>query len=274
MTGCERDILDRDGLIRESWEIYKNFGEKAFVVKPSIPILFFGNCDRYSASDLRVITVGLNPSRIEFPGENRFRRFNGARKVYPSILAGSYYDEYWHALRDYFLEPPNCPYEPWFNSFEPLLAGLDCSYYGKASNTALHTDLCSPLATDSTWNKLPRETQMDLIECGAPLWHSLVGWLSPHLIIVSVARSHLNRVKFPQQDGWSVAHTIERTNPYTVEITKLRLPDGRIANLVFGKAANKPFGTVSNTDKLKIGLAIQKIIVGDGPRVSASGGGI
>src|SRR2546427_8329024 len=139
--------------------------------------------------------------------------------------------------------------------------GLDCSYYGNVPNTALHTDLCSPLATDPTWGKLLTEAQIGLIQCGTSLWHSLVEWLSPDLIIASVARSHLRSISFPQEDGWKVVHTVERTNPYHVELTKLRI-DGKTAGLVFGKAANTPFGTVSNTDKRKIGLALKNYIDG------------
>jgi hypothetical protein len=58
-----------------------------------------------------------------------------------------------------------------------------------------------------------------------------------------------------------VVHTIERTNRYDVELTKLKI-DGKAAALVFGKAANTPFGTVSNIDKRNIGLAIKNHICG------------
>ena len=39
-------------------------------VSPAIPILFFGDLDAYAKSQQRVLTVGLNPSRIEFPAGN------------------------------------------------------------------------------------------------------------------------------------------------------------------------------------------------------------
>src|SRR5690242_1836998 len=120
-------------LVTESWRIYARFENQPFLVKPSIPILFFGDSDRYFGSRLKVITVGLNPSRVEFPDPDRFFRFESARGVYPRILEGAYYDEYVRALNGYFQRPPNHPYEPWFNSFEPLLRGLDCSYYGSAA---------------------------------------------------------------------------------------------------------------------------------------------
>ena len=255
VEGAETN-LQIDDLIQESWQVYTRFVDQPFLVKPSIPILFFGDSERYFSSKLKVITLGLNPSRIEFPDGDRFLRFSSARKVYPRILEGASHDDYLQALNGYFHAPPNHPYEPWFNSFEHLLNGLDCSYFGNAPNTAIHTDLCSPLATNPTWSKLPSEAQTRLIQLGTPLWHSLVEWLSPDLIIASLARSHLRRVSFPQQHGWKVVYTVERANPYRVELTKLKI-DGKTAALVFGKAAQKPFGTVSDVDKNKIGRAIK-----------------
>ncbi len=49
-------------LIEECWRIYKKHKEEDFIVKPSIPILFFGDSEKYFESELKVITVGLNPS--------------------------------------------------------------------------------------------------------------------------------------------------------------------------------------------------------------------
>jgi hypothetical protein len=249
-------------LIRESWQVYTHFEDQPFLVKPSIPILFFGDSNQYFSSELKVITLGLNPSRVEFPQEDRFLRFSKARNIHPRIVEGAFYDEYLQALNGYFHKPANHPYEPWFNSFEHLFRGLDCTYYGNGPNTALHTDLCSPLATDPTWNNLSADVRIGLLEYGSRLWHSLVEWLSPDLIIASVARSHLRKISFPQQDGWRLVYTIERTNPYKVEMTKLNIVDGKVTALVFGRAANTPFGTVSNADKPKIGLAIKDAIYG------------
>jgi hypothetical protein len=57
-----------------------------------------------------------------------------------------------------------------------------------------------------------------------------------------------------------VVHTIPRNNPYKVELIKLKMPDGKITRLVFGKAAQKPFGTVSKIDRHGIGVAIRNHI--------------
>jgi len=254
--------LKIDDIIQKSWQTYAQFEDQSFLVKPSIPILFFGDSKQYFSSEVKVITVGKNPSRFEFPEKDRFFRFSKAHGIYPGIVEGRYYDEYLQAINGYFHTPPNHPYEPWFNSFEHVLAGLDGSYYGNAPNTALHTDLCSPLATNPTWSNLPSEAQQRLLEQGTCLWHSLVEWLSPDLIIASVARSHLGRISFPQRDAWKVVYTVERTNPYNVELAELNLPDGKITRLAFGKAANTPFGTVAKVDKRKIGVALKDHMYG------------
>src|SRR6266404_7100761 len=125
----------RDELIRKSWEIYTRFEDKCYLVKPkgSIPILFFGDSGKYFSSKVKVITLGLNPSKKEFP-DDEFLRFSSAREIYPRILEGACYDEYLSALNGYF-SPTSHPYN-WFNSYEHVLSGLDCSYYGTVSNTA------------------------------------------------------------------------------------------------------------------------------------------
>ena len=58
------------------------------------------------------------------------------------------------------------------------------------------------------------------------------------------------------QGDSKVVHTIARKNPYDIELTKLKIADGKISSLVFGRAAQKPFGTVSNADKRDIGRAL------------------
>ena len=56
-------------LAAASWELYREAVELGIgaLVRPSIPVLFFGDDERYVSSALKVITVGLNPSRLEFP---------------------------------------------------------------------------------------------------------------------------------------------------------------------------------------------------------------
>jgi hypothetical protein len=250
------DQILRD-LIRDSWSIYEEAEGMRCLVRPSVPILFFGDSQSYRESRVKVVTVGLNPSRLEFPDEDRFQRFAAANRVYPSILRGNAYEPYVQALNEYFRQDP---LKNWFDCYEYLLHGLDCSYYGKAPNTAIHTDICSPLPTDPTWKRLPPEEKSLLIRSGRPLWHSLIKWLSPDVIIVSVAREHVDEIRFPSLGQPELVYTVERKNPYIVKLTNLKMENGRVASLAFGQAAQKPFGTVSNVEKSNIGRAIKKYL--------------
>ena len=110
-------------------------------VRPAIPILFFGDLDAYAGSPQRVLTVGLNPSRTEFPPEDPFQRFPLAE-----YSRSEDQQRYLDALSAYFATNP---YSKWFRSFEPLLNGMSASYYDHQTSTALHTDICSPVATEA-----------------------------------------------------------------------------------------------------------------------------
>ena len=240
-------------LAAASWALFREAAENAngILVRPSIPILFFGDDEEYARSPLKVITVGLNPSRLEFPRPHPFLRFPAARQIDPNRPD---VDAHLASLRAYFREQP---YNAWFRpSFEPILGGLSASYYPGAVNTALHTDLCSPLATDPTWSHLGR-TGTGLTAAGAELWHRLVERLAPDVILISVARRYLDLIRFPKLGEWVTVHMIERQNPFTVDALRLEVSPQKPTLLVFGRAANLPFGTVSATDKRRIGAAIE-----------------
>jgi len=243
-------------LAAASWRAYRRADERgvAALVRPSIPILFFGDDERYLASPRRVVTVGLNPSRIEFPEADRFERFPAAREIDPEAPA---LDLYLKALRDYFRERP---YNAWFRpAFEPILNGLGASYYDGATNAALHTDICSPLATDPTWSRL-RAGRGPLSADGIDLWHRLVERLAPDVTLISVARLHLDKIRFAKLDGWQTLHTIQRANPFAVQAIRFRVTPDKPTLLVFGRAANLPFGTVSTRDKRLIGAGVKETL--------------
>ena len=171
-------------------------------VKPAVPILFFGDLDAYRASPLRVLTVGLNPSGHEFPAEEPFRRF--------PLAEGSLVREpsrYLDAMSAYFRTDP---YRRWFSAFEPLLDGMDASYYHGRASTALHTDICSPVATNPTWNNLDKADREALEDAGRPLWHMLLEELRPQIVALSVAKAHLERIKFTPMTNWEVIRAFKR----------------------------------------------------------------
>jgi len=243
-----------DELLTISWQLFDDFNEAA-LVRPSIPITYFGDSHAYARSLVRITTVGLNPSRREFPEADRFLRFPSAR---PSNGNHGARDPGVHreALDSYFR---NRPYMAWFNSYELLLQGIGASYLPNARTSALHTDLCSPLATDPTWNGLSGIQQASLEPGGAHLWHELVVALAPQVIIASVAAHHLAKIAFPKVSEASILTTIERANPFHVYQQRIRVGDTE-SFLVWGRSANRPFGTVSDIDRRRIGNAVSQLL--------------
>lgn len=219
-----------------------------FVVQPAVPVLYFGDEPAYRRSPLKIITVGLNPSLAEFPADNPLMRFPKAAEQGPGPT-------YLEALNEYFRVSA---YTRWFNTFGGLLHGLDAGFLGDQPNVALHTDLRSPVATNPTWSKLPRGVDSELGVVGTPLWHDLVRELQPDIILVSVAKAGLAAIQFEQVDDWHDIHVIPRTRPYRVRAQRVRIAPDATSLLVWGRAAQTPFGTVSYADKLTIGDAIEK----------------
>jgi hypothetical protein len=242
-----------ESLVSEAWRIYNRAGDNPCVVRPSIPILYFGDRDAYLRSPLKVITVGLNPSRCEFPEGDRFARFRQAEHVCPGVLHGRFYEEYLAALNEYF---HLMPYRRWFNAFEPLLNGMEGSYYAGQASTAMHTDLCSPLATDPTWGGLTPKEQGKLRPDGVKLWLQLADYFAPDVILISVAQRHLQELPAPPLTEWETIHTVNRANPYLVRATEVEIVPGKRTTIVFGRAARVPFALVSAAEKREIGQRI------------------
>ena len=219
-----------------------------------MPVLFFGDLDAYLASPLRVVTVGLNPSLREFPSDAPFQRFPlaaGATAENP----GRYLD----ALSAYFSTDP---YAGWFGNFEPLLNGMGTSYYDRATSTALHTDICSPVATDPTWNKLSSPEQGKLVADGGPLWHELLEVLRPNVVVLSVARRHLNRISFDAPEEWLPmcvfdlkADGAPRKRPYRVS-RRRHVVGGRASLFVFCPASQTPVGSISFDQRRELGSTV------------------
>lgn len=226
------------------------------MVRPSVPILYFGDSGAYGSSPLKAITAGLNPSKLEFPIDDPFRRFPALRPVVVHV-DGSL-GAYRAALDDYFRVDP---YDGWFKrSFEELLQGLGASFYDGAENTALHSDLCSPLATDPTWSGLDVSDQAALIGDGNDLWHKLVEHLQPDVVLLSVKRDYLANIRFPLSQEPRPVYTVERARPYVVELSQRRLASGKETWFVYGMAAQTPFGLISGVAQRAAGQAIREVV--------------
>ena len=239
-----------------AWRAFDRVADRSFRVVPAVPILFFGDLDAYLTSPLRVLTVGLNPSRKEFPPDQPFRRFPLAEGNRDREPAG-----YLDAMSAYFCTEP---YSGWFNAFEPLLNGLGSSYYESGASTALHTDICSPVATDPTWNDLDKASQAALQADGRPLWHTLLKELRPHVVAISVAKNHLKSIQFGPRTDWKITHTFElkadgtpRSQPYEIR-TRWYDVCGERSLFAFGTAAVKPFQLLADCQKRKAGQLLLK----------------
>lgn len=215
-----------------------------------------------------MITVGLNPSRLEFPISDPFLRFPEARALSGETLSGADRGAYARAMNDYFRI---APYSAWFRpSFEEVLRGMGASFYGDATSTAVHTDLFSPIATDPTWSRLGSAREA-LRADGVGLWHALVEALEPDVIVASVARGYLDFIEFPWTGPWREIHVVERANPYVVSARGLTVTTGRETTLVFGPAAQKPFGKIGSAEKRRVGATVRALIRADsGPQIGKS----
>lgn len=247
-----------NALIEQAWRDYERYADG--IVQPSIPVLYFGDYERYKQSAVKVVTVGKNPSASEFPSSDRFCRFDKARDVHPAILKGQHYQEYCAALNSYF---QNRPYRPWFDhSYEPVLRGAGWSFYNTGRSVALHTDICTPLATSQPWRKVSQPLKGALETHGQELWHRLIEYLRPDVIIASVAEQHRLKIIPSDLTGWEKIYTLQRTNPYTVRATTVRFESGHQAILIYGRDSVLPFQPVSHTEKERIGAAIRARVEG------------
>ncbi len=157
-------------------EYLEDFNQKKacdFVVKPSIPIVWFGNLEKYRSSKGRIVTVALNPSLQEFPVDAA-PRFN-VNAAMPQELVPT--------LNRYFLDNP---YKKWFGAFEFVLNCLDATYYeanGQLPRTAIHIDIYSAIATNPTWGKLTSDQRQKLSR--TDLFSKLLSVLDPNMIVFS-----------------------------------------------------------------------------------------
>ncbi len=257
--------MSLEKLVEAAWSIYRRYHDQPYFLKDSIPILFFGDLPRYKGSRFKVVTVGLNPSKEEFPRGDSFKRFRGMAKYFPfdgGSVDESFRQDYLSALNDYF--SPETKYDWFDSSYEPVLNGMNCSYYSTDyGNTALHTDYCSPLATGADWGGLTGDQEMTLSKSGSDLWNELVRFLVPDAIIASIRRSLIDQIlrRFPPVTKCSLVMSINRRKnggsrkAYDVLKWNTAL-DGNPTVLVYAKAAQRPFGSVSVSDRREIGRQI------------------
>ena len=95
-------------LLKEALNHYSESCELDFVLKPSLPILYFGDICDYFKSDFKVITAALNPSDAEFKESKNsdlsYVRFPEYKNTTETLYL---------SLNSYF---KNKPYKRWFGA--------------------------------------------------------------------------------------------------------------------------------------------------------------
>jgi hypothetical protein len=231
-----------------------------------IPIPWFGDSDAFFDSKLKIVTVGLNPSGIEFSKSNdkREKSINGKWQKRFSIDHAKYEPrELKVALDSYFM---NNPYIGWFDNFERVLEGVDASYFkNKKSNVSLHLDLCSPLATEPTWSKMQNKEQSKekriLNLEGKDYFNRIVEILKPDIIIFGVGYGHLKKSNFEFLKSGKIIFcesTTSASGKVTKKIVRVHRTEtlGKLVLYANGSAFNKPFGNYTPQQMKRAGELI------------------
>ncbi|GHU13167.1 hypothetical protein FACS1894161_2850 [Spirochaetia bacterium] len=242
--------MDIETLANEAWKQYTSDETQKLtcVIKDVIPILYFGDYEAYQKSPLKIITAGLNPSGAEFP-DGTLCRFPGFSKIPEGGTFSA--EKYLQCLNEYFRKNP---YNKWFSAYDEMLEGFDSSFKNGKTNTVLHTDLCSPFATDPTWSKLDDEKKIILSKWGKQNWFNLLSILKPDIILVSAARIHISDIL--KQTKGEMRRSIWQKG--TTQIVPIAIEhEGKKSWLFFGRAAQTPFGLLSKEDKRAAGQTVK-----------------
>ena len=259
--------------IQHCWNGFQSIKQHPFVVPNSIPILWFGDLDAYKRSDLRIVTVGLNPSNIEFLSNSNSNNYSVSHRfpkavnlVGKSKLSTNDILVYEDSMNEYFTNQLNGKrtwYRTWFSNNEAALHGLDASYFNSVDykRTAIHIDLWTPVATDK-WKLLTKNQKVILRNNTGCSFNQLLVKLDPNVIITCV-NSDFIKSTFTDVNGLpceasNAAFDFQKTNAKGrsyAYIRSFRLTNGRF--LIWGRNGNTPFARLNQ--KKDIIPQIQKI---------------
>ena len=229
------NLLDYENKVFQSLNYSNN------IVPKSIPILWFGNYEKYHSSNLKIITVSLNPSDNEFK-TNKTDLYSTDYRFpsYDKTVSGLY-----TAYNEYFIQKP---YNSWFKaSFRSVLKSFEASHYNGEKNHALHTDIGSPYGTNPTWSKLDKTTKHKLEEIGSISWHKLIKILNPDVILFSASNSFEKKIKFNQIGNWK-EFDVKADRPLLSG--KFRINSDKTTSILFQIQGRKPFLKTKKEEKL------------------------
>lgn len=225
----------------------------------TIPIDWFGNRNEYEQSDIRIVTVGLNPSDIEFKESDKATTYS-TKYRFPSAKVGipATYPQAWN---EYFA----CTPYNWFNNFERVLQGAGASYGGFSPEgisehdhphrRAIHTDLCSSEATLPTWSQLPHAEKRAIAKVGIPRWQEQMKQLRPDIIILSVAKEYWSQLPITDiSDLYVITEAKDGTKRKRPVVIRKGCYNGAL--VILGVTRNTPFGSVCKEEQKHIGELI------------------
>ncbi len=173
-----------------------------YLIKGTLPILYFGDIEAYFKSQYKIITAAINPSCEEFYynesnrqiSYKRFPQFESIAKE--NALSDKNILQYLSALNGYFKTGND--YKKWFKTTprDNLFAPFGASYYDNAPNRAIHTDTLSPFATFPTWGDIAKKSQRRFSDIGIPLWNELIEILEPDIIFMSLNKKYISHIDF------------------------------------------------------------------------------
>ncbi len=236
----KKDLVN---LIQQEFNQFILLNYSNSIVPNSIPIVWFGDSKRYFASEIKIITVSLNPSDNEFRLKKndpystsyRFSSYDGTIKnLYKS------YNEYFSNGHSY---------DSWFKaSFKSVLKGFCASHYNVEINTALHTDIGSPYATNPTWSGLNPLDRQKLEPLGSASWHKLITILEPDVILFSASESFEEKIMFPQLGVW---REIDVSANRPLLSGKFQIVNTKTTAVLFQVQGRKPFLKTARDEKEK-----------------------
>ena len=216
-----------------------------------MPIKWFGNKEAYMESPIRIVTVGLNPSHIEFRDNKKCKilsskyRFPDYNPANQSSLEVS--------LNNYFKINPYS----WFYAFDHILKGMNTSYWANGQdNIALHTDFCTTWATDPTWSKLSQSDRNALMQSGVPEWRNLIKELKPDIILFSIPQQYINMLHLNPKP--IALCSFDKTEKGVSRKRPVEITMGEYNNTlaVFGRTWNLPYGALGKEQKEELGRKI------------------
>jgi hypothetical protein len=232
-------------LLQRLIEEYNSETCKAVIPK-MIPILWFGDRNRYLNSKTKIITTSLNPSNKEFGNLNEGITYN-TKFRFPDYNCSI--ESLVSAYNNYFKSNRN-PYNSWFKaSFATILQSFNASHYDNALNNALHTDIAIPYATDPTWTGLTNAEKKYFEPIGQKIWHDLITILEPDIILISASGGFQNKILFPKiHESWKVIIPKEK---FPVLFNQIRVND-KIVDIVFQTQGRKPFLNMNREEKFNL----------------------